>query len=139
MSKWRQNFVRLAIGSAATGLFLWLFLRIAHVGDAWKEIKALPAWAIGGGIGFVLASCALAVACVARAEPVVYDWFEYTGHDAVFEQPLPPGHYRRHPPAHGGFARWVNRNARKSRPILRSFALSVIATADGSSHLVKGV
>jgi glycosyltransferase 2 family protein len=59
MSKWRQNFVRLAIGSAATGLFLWLFLRIAHVGDAWKEIKALPAWAIGGGIGFVLASCAL--------------------------------------------------------------------------------
>jgi uncharacterized protein (TIRG00374 family) len=58
VNKWRQNLVRLLIGSAATGLFLWLFLRIAHIGDAWKEIKGLPAWAIGGGIGFVLANCA---------------------------------------------------------------------------------
>jgi beta-glucosidase len=41
-----------------------------------------------------LASCALAVACVAHAEPIVYDWFEYSGRDEVFEQPLPPGHYR---------------------------------------------
>ena len=24
----------------------------------------------------------------------MYDWFEYTGRDAAFEQPLPPGHYR---------------------------------------------
>jgi alpha-N-arabinofuranosidase len=28
------------------------------------------------------------------AEPVLFDWFEYTGNDAVFEQPLPPGGYR---------------------------------------------
>jgi alpha-N-arabinofuranosidase len=28
------------------------------------------------------------------AEPVLFDWFEYTGKDAVFEQPLPPGGYR---------------------------------------------
>lgn len=27
-------------------------------------------------------------------EPVLFDWFEYRGLDAVFEQPLPPGHYR---------------------------------------------
>ena len=40
------------------------------------------------------AICALAFACVVQAEPVVYEWFEYTGRDAVFEQPLPPGHYR---------------------------------------------
>lgn len=32
---------------------------------------------------------------VARAEPIVsFDWFEYTGKDAVFESPLPPGSYR---------------------------------------------
>src|SRR5580658_4683110 len=30
----------------------------------------------------------------ARAQPVSFDWFEYTGHDAVFERPLPPGGYR---------------------------------------------
>jgi len=28
------------------------------------------------------------------AEPVRFDWFEYTGRDAAFEQPLPPRHYR---------------------------------------------
>ena len=37
---------------------------------------------------------ALSVAALARAEPVVYEWFEYTGRDAVFEQPLPAGHFR---------------------------------------------
>jgi hypothetical protein len=58
MTNWRQNLVRFLIGSAATGFFLWLFLQIAHLGDAWKEIKSLPAWAIGGGIGFVLVNCA---------------------------------------------------------------------------------
>ena len=41
----------------------------------------------------VLAFGAL-VGSFAQAEPVVYDWFEYTGRDAAFEQPLPPGHYR---------------------------------------------
>jgi hypothetical protein len=58
MTNWRQNFARLAIGSAATGLFLWLFLRIAHLGDAWKEIRSLPAWSIGAGVGFVLGNTA---------------------------------------------------------------------------------
>ena len=27
-------------------------------------------------------------------ETVLFDWFEYRGHDKAFEQPLPPGHYR---------------------------------------------
>ena len=27
-------------------------------------------------------------------EPVLFDWFEYRGHDVVFDTPLPPGHYR---------------------------------------------
>jgi alpha-N-arabinofuranosidase len=25
---------------------------------------------------------------------VAFDWFEYTGHDAIFETPVPPGHFR---------------------------------------------
>ena len=28
------------------------------------------------------------------APPVFFDWFEYAGHDAAFEAPLPAGHYR---------------------------------------------
>lgn len=35
------------------------------------------------------------------AEPVSFDWFEYTGRDAVFEQPLLAGSYRN--PILGGF------------------------------------
>jgi uncharacterized protein (TIRG00374 family) len=58
MKNWRQNLIRLGIGSAATGLFLWLFLRIAHLGDAWREIRGLPAWAIAGGLGFVVVNSA---------------------------------------------------------------------------------
>ena len=27
-------------------------------------------------------------------QPVLFDWFEYSGNDAVFEAPLPAGHYR---------------------------------------------
>ena len=42
----------------------------------------------------LLAFGALFVGSFAQAELVVYDWFEYTGRDAAFEQPLPPGHYR---------------------------------------------
>src|SRR5579863_4332192 len=30
----------------------------------------------------------------ACAQPVYFDWFEYMGHDAVFERALPPGSYR---------------------------------------------
>ncbi|WP_156170499.1 glycoside hydrolase family 43 protein [Luteimonas sp. FCS-9] len=30
----------------------------------------------------------------AEPAPVLFDWFEYTGRDAAFEQPLPEGHYR---------------------------------------------
>ena len=43
---------------------------------------------------FYCAFLCFAAAAVAQAEPVAFDWFEYTGRDAVFEQPLPPGHYR---------------------------------------------
>ena len=39
-------------------------------------------------------SLLLLVSCAAHAAPVAFDWFEYTGRDAVFEPPLPAGHYR---------------------------------------------
>src|SRR5580693_9574416 len=29
-----------------------------------------------------------------QAPSVPFDWFEYSGHDAVFDRPLPPGSYR---------------------------------------------
>ena len=29
-----------------------------------------------------------------RSPAAYFDWFEYTGHDSVFDQPLPPGSYR---------------------------------------------
>lgn len=43
------------------------------------------------------ATLAILMACATHAqagEPVLFDWFEYAGHDATFEQPLKPGEYR---------------------------------------------
>ena len=51
----------------------------------------------GGGVlqRFYRAVCIAFCSIVpAQAEPIAFDWFEYTGRDAVFEQPLPPGSYR---------------------------------------------
>jgi uncharacterized protein (TIRG00374 family) len=59
VARWRQTILRVLIGGAATGFFLWLFLETAHLGDAWNDIKSLPWWAIVGGIGFVLVNCGL--------------------------------------------------------------------------------
>lgn len=42
----------------------------------------------------VLPSLLILLAGAARAEPVYFHWFEYTGRDAVFTEPLPPGNYR---------------------------------------------
>jgi alpha-N-arabinofuranosidase len=48
----------------------------------------------------MIRSTCLLVLCVLLApralaqSPVLFDWFEYRGNDAVFEAPLPPGHYR---------------------------------------------
>jgi len=47
---------------------------------------------VAGALLLALAACAGFAA--AAAEPVHFDWYEYTGRDAAFEQPLPPGHYR---------------------------------------------
>ena len=57
-STWTQTAIRLTIGSAATGAFLWLFLRVAHLGDAWREMRSLPVWSVLGGLAFVLVNTA---------------------------------------------------------------------------------
>jgi glycosyltransferase 2 family protein len=54
MTQRRQTILRLAIGAAATGAFLWLFLEVAHLGDAWDQIWSLPGWSIASALGFVL-------------------------------------------------------------------------------------
>ena len=41
---------------------------------------------------WLLSICLLG--CAACADPVSFDWFEYSGHDAVFAKPLPAGSYR---------------------------------------------
>lgn len=47
------------------------------------------------GMRFQLAALLLAPWVMARAEPAVsFDWFEYSGKDAVFDAPLPAGSYR---------------------------------------------
>jgi alpha-N-arabinofuranosidase len=42
----------------------------------------------------LLAGILALYATAALAEPVTFDWFEYTGHDAVFDTQLPADHYR---------------------------------------------
>ena len=50
---WRQTLFRLAVGSAATGSFLWLFLRHAQVGAAWRQIRQLSGWPMLGALALV--------------------------------------------------------------------------------------
>lgn len=50
-----------------------------------------------GRIGALAAGLVLGVVGLASAhaaEPVLFDWFQYKGHDKPFEQPLKPGQYR---------------------------------------------
>jgi uncharacterized protein (TIRG00374 family) len=54
MPNGRQNLTRFLIGTVATVAFLWLFLRAAHLGDAWQEISRLPMWAFAAALVCVL-------------------------------------------------------------------------------------
>lgn len=56
MHRWRRNLAQIAVGSAATGAFLWLFLREVDLGEAWQEIVALPGWTMVAALGLVLAN-----------------------------------------------------------------------------------
>jgi uncharacterized protein (TIRG00374 family) len=56
MHKWRRNLVRIGIGTAATGAFLWLFLREVDLSEAWREITALPGWTMVAALGLVVAN-----------------------------------------------------------------------------------
>jgi uncharacterized protein (TIRG00374 family) len=51
---WRRYIFRFALGSAATGAFLWLFLRQVDLGEAWSEIVALPGWTMLAALGLIL-------------------------------------------------------------------------------------
>jgi uncharacterized protein (TIRG00374 family) len=53
---WRQTLLRLVVGSAATGSFLWLFLRHAQLGAAWREIRRLSGWPLLGALGLLAAN-----------------------------------------------------------------------------------
>jgi uncharacterized protein (TIRG00374 family) len=56
MRKWRRNLVRIGIGTAATGAFLWLFLREVDLQEAWREITSLPGWTMVVALGLVVAN-----------------------------------------------------------------------------------
>jgi uncharacterized protein (TIRG00374 family) len=59
MRAWRRNLVRVLLGSAATGAFLWLFLREVDLREAWREITSLPGWAMLASLGLILANVAI--------------------------------------------------------------------------------
>jgi glycosyltransferase 2 family protein len=54
MRGWRRNLFRIGIGTAATGAFLWLFLREVDLGEAWREITSLPGWTMVAALGLVV-------------------------------------------------------------------------------------
>jgi uncharacterized protein (TIRG00374 family) len=56
MRRWRRNLVRIGIGTAATGAFLWLFLREVDLQEAWSEITSLPPWTLLVALGLVVAN-----------------------------------------------------------------------------------
>ena len=56
MRNWRRNLLRIGIGTAATAAFLWLFLREVDVGEAWREITALPGWTMVVALALVVAN-----------------------------------------------------------------------------------
>jgi uncharacterized protein (TIRG00374 family) len=55
----RRQLARLALGTAATAAFLWLFLREVDLGSAWAEIAVLPLWAVAGSLALVLTNVAV--------------------------------------------------------------------------------
>ena len=54
MRRVRRHAPRLVLGSAATGAFLWLFLREVDLGRAWEQMRALPGWALLGASSLAL-------------------------------------------------------------------------------------
>jgi glycosyltransferase 2 family protein len=56
MRTWRRNLVRVLLGSAATGVFLWLFLREVDLREGWREITSLPGWTMIASLALVLAN-----------------------------------------------------------------------------------
>ena len=59
MRSLRRKAVRLVAGTAATVAFLWLFLREVDLGEAWAQIRELPAWTLAGALALVLVNVAV--------------------------------------------------------------------------------
>ena len=59
MRRSRRHAVRLLLGTAATAVFLVLFLREVDLGRAWDEIEELPGWAVLAAVGLVLVNVAV--------------------------------------------------------------------------------
>jgi glycosyltransferase 2 family protein len=59
MRAWRRNLVRVLIGSAATGIFLWLFLREVDLSESWRKITSLPGWTMIAALGLVITNVAI--------------------------------------------------------------------------------
>ena len=53
---WRRNLVRSASAPPRRRRSLWLFLREVDVGEAWREITALPGWTMVVALGLVVAN-----------------------------------------------------------------------------------
>ncbi len=50
----RRHGLRFALGTAATVAFLVLFLRQVDLGEAWHEMRELPAWTLFASLGLIL-------------------------------------------------------------------------------------
>jgi uncharacterized protein (TIRG00374 family) len=59
MRRWRRTLIRIGIGTAATGAFLWLFLREVDLGEAWREITSLPGWTMVVALALVITNVAV--------------------------------------------------------------------------------
>ncbi len=55
----RRILARLLLGSALTGIFMWLFLREADFADALRGMSAVPAWAVVAAVALFLPNVAL--------------------------------------------------------------------------------
>ena len=58
MRAWRRRLLRLVLGTAATVAFLWLFLREVDLGEAWREMTAIPFWTLFASLGLIAANVA---------------------------------------------------------------------------------
>ena len=55
----RRLWLRIALGSALTAAFLWLFLREVDLGEAWTQMRRLPVLTLVAAVGLVVVNVAI--------------------------------------------------------------------------------